>query len=249
MKMLQGGKVAGLAATFVKYACLPARYIIGKGKQQERVARIYTQGVNIMKRWSIRLFALALACGMLAGCAAKKEVVISASSDRAKETSEAAAGAEAAEEESAEATEPKAEEEPVSEQDEMVPADPVEIDGLGVSDPAVSGCKEDGLYWLPSAGSIVYAVNGTTNGSLQLQSSPPNMLVYSCALTLDSADSAYVEIRVYEDGELLILGGYDVELNEGENSLTAILKLPHDVSGSYRVEMWYDGQPAAFAEM
>jgi len=54
---------------------------------------------------------------------------------------------------------------------------------------------------------------------------------------------------VYENGELLLSGAYDVELKAGENKLIAFLKLPHNVSGSYRAEMWYNGQPAAAAEM
>lgn len=201
-----------------------------------------------MKRWSIRFLIFALVCCMLAGCAAKKEVVISASAEQAEKDAKEADGAEpdsAANDMDA----PAAAEEPAAEQ-KMTPADPMEIGDLIVLESTLNGCEEGGLYWVPSDADIVYSVNNITNGTLQMQSSPTNLLCFSCDFKrMTSAGSVTIEMRVFEDGELLISGGYDVDLIEGENTLTAFLKLPHDVSGSYRVEMWYDGQPAAVAEM
>lgn len=205
-----------------------------------------------MKRFSILFLALILVCCMSVGCSPKKEVVISGSASQSDETVEASAEVETDETADAKETEEKAiggASAEVAEQDGTTPAEPVEIDGVSVSEAELSDCEASGLYGVPYESSVVYSVNGVTNGSLQLQSSPTNLLCYSCKLTLASSDTAAIEMRVYKDGELLVSGTYDVELNAGENSLIAFLKLNQDVSGSYRVEMWYNDQPAAVVEL
>lgn len=210
-----------------------------------------------MKRFGTELLALTLVLCMLTGCAAKQDVVISgsASSDQASaetdgdeaEQAQEPASAEPAEA-SAEATEPESDSESDSESDVMTPSEPQEIGGLVISDLSLEDCMDDGLYGIPYDTSVVYAVNGVTNGSLTLKTSPTNELCLSCNIWLESADSPLIETRVFQGGELLVYDLYDVELNEGDNSLTVFIKLQDNVSGSYRVELWYNDQPAAAAE-
>lgn len=202
-----------------------------------------------MKRWSIRFLIFVLVCCMLAGCSAKKEVVISASAEQAAKDAEKMDNDGSADNAANDADASETAEKPASEQ-ELSPTDPREIGDLIVLESTLNDCKEEGLYWVPSETNIVYSVNNVTNGTLQMQSSPANLLCFSCDFKrMASAGLVNIEMRVFEDGELLLSGAYDVDLIEGENTITALLKLPHEVSGSYHVEMWYDGQPAAVAEM
>ena len=195
-----------------------------------------------MKRWMIRLLTLALVCSLLVGCTTKKEVTISADSASGTETAEATAQTEEPIEETQAPVE--ATQEPAAEQEyEMTIGQIAEIEGLSLSNVTWGDCTGGGLYGYPYDSEIVYSVNNVINGAVQLKSSPTDMLTLGCKLILDSAGTVNIQMRVYEKGEQIVIGDYDVELLAGENEFLAFIKLPHDVPDSYRVEMWYNGEP------
>lgn len=196
-----------------------------------------------MKRWTIRLITLVLVLGFIVGCAAKKEVTISADSDSNTETTEAIAQTKAPAQEPQKTVEETAE--PADEQEYvMTPGELVEIEGLELSNVTFGDCKGGGLYGYPYDCDIVYSINNVINGTVQLKSSPTDMLTFSCKLILDTAATVNIQMRVYEQGEQVVIGDYDVELPAGENDFIAFIKLPHVVPDSFRIEMWYNGGPA-----
>ena len=196
-----------------------------------------------MKRWMIRLITLVLVCCMLVGCAAKKEVTVSADAiENDAETTEAIAQTEAPVVETQAPVEATAE--PTAEPEYLMTIGQMAaIKGLNLSNVTWGDCKGDGLYGYPYDSDIVYSINNVINGAVQLKSAPTDLLTFSCKLILDAAGTVNIQMKVYEQDEQVVIGDYDVELMAGENEFLAFIKLPHDVPDSYRIEMWYNGEP------
>ena len=118
---------------------------------------------------------------------------------------------------------------------------PESVPGLTISDAAFSAITESGLYAVPYDESIVFIVNQTTDATVQLQDASDKLLTYSCLMTLDAAQDAQIALQLYQDGAQLLADVTSAILTAGENTLEVMMKLPDSVSGSYRLELRYNG--------
>ena len=61
------------------------------------------------------------------------------------------------------------------------------------------------------------------------------------AHALDAAQDAQIALQLYQDGAQLLADVTSASLIAGENTLEVMMKLPDSVSGSYRLELRYNG--------
>lgn len=120
-------------------------------------------------------------------------------------------------------------------------AEPENVSGLTISEAALSAITESGLYAVPYDESIVFIVNKTTDATVQLQNASDKLLAYRCLMTLDAAQDAQIALQLYQDGVQLLADMTSASLNGGQNTVEVLMKLPESVSGSYRLELRYNG--------